>query len=294
MGSKIAARLLGAGFELAVHDSRPEAIERLTDIGAFGCRSAAEVAERCDIVLVSLPTPDVVLSVVRGAGGLLEGRAMKTFVDLSTTGREVSQELAEVLSARGIAHLDAPVSGGVGGAERGALGVFAAADERVFERCRPLLEAFGGSIILVGTEPGQGQVAKALNNLLSAAAMVITSEALAVGVRDGLDPAVLLSAFNAGSGRNTATDYKFPDQVLTRRFGSGFRLDLMLKDVRLALAEGRAQDLPMELGSTVERLWSRAVAEADADADHTELAKFFERQAGVTIEGRAEAARADA
>jgi 3-hydroxyisobutyrate dehydrogenase len=294
MGSRIAGKLLDAGFELAVHDARPEAIEFLASRGAIGCGSAAAVAERCETVLVSLPTPDVVRAVVCDAEGLLEGGAMKTFVDLSTTGREISLEIGEVLSRRGVAYLDAPVSGGVAGAERGDLGVFAAADPDVFERSKPMLEAFGGSIILVGVEPGQGQVAKALNNLLSASAMAITAEALAVGVRDGLEPGVLLEAFNAGSGRNTATSSKFPDHVLNRRFETGFRLDLMLKDLRLALAEGRAQDLPMAIGTTVEELWSLAAAEAREGADHTEVVRFFENQAGITIEDRAEPAHGDA
>ncbi len=131
-----------------------------------------------------------------------------------------------------------------------------------------------------------------LNNLLSATAMTITSEALAAGVRAGLDPAALLEAFNSGSGRNTATTTKFPEQVLPRRFASGFRLELMLKDVGLALAAAREEEVPMPLGGLVEQLWTAAARAGEAEADHTEIARLYERWAGVTI-GSREAVGAD-
>ncbi len=130
-----------------------------------------------------------------------------------------------------------------------------------------------------------------LNNLLSATAMAITSEALAVGVRAGLDPAVLLEGFNAGSGRNTATADKFPNQVMTGRFAAGFRLSLMRKDVELCLSEARRNQVPMLLGGLVEQLWILADAQSDEDADHTEIAHLFERIAGVTIAGGVHDAR---
>ena len=244
--------------------------------------------------MVSLPTPDVVAAVVRGEGGLLSG-GLRTFVDLSTTGlHTVPRELARCSPSRGVAYLDAPVSGGVAGARAGTLGIFAAGDEEVFERCEPLLSRSRGPIVHVGPEPGQGQLAKVLNNLVSATAMAITAEAVAAGVHAGLDPDALLRAFNSGSGRNTATTTKFPEQVVNRRFASGFRLELMLKDVRLALAAAREEEVPMLLGGVVEQLWTLAAADGDEASDHTEVARLFERWAGVTIESKREAARADA
>ena len=135
---------------------------------------------------------------------------MKTYVDLSTTGAAVAEEVATALTARGIDVLDAPISGGVAGAKARTLAVMAAGDAAVFERVRPLLELFGKHVVLVGETPGQGQIAKLLNNLLSATALAITSEAVTFGVAAGLDPAVLLDVFNAGTGRNTATSTKFP------------------------------------------------------------------------------------
>lgn len=283
MGSRMVAALIESGRAPLVFDSRAEAVAIATDEGATAAGSIAEVAAGAATVMVSLPTPDVVREVLRGDGGLLDGGSMTTFIDLSTTGRANARELAAILAERGVGYLDAPVSGGVAGAEKRALAVFAAGDDEVFSRCRPLLEQFSKTIVWVGDEPGMGQLAKVLNNLLSATAVTITSEAMAVGVRAGLDPAALLEAFNSGSGRNTASATKFPEQVLTRRFDSGFRLELMLKDVRLALAEAGAQGTAMPLGGLVEQLWTLADGVAGPGADHTEVARVYERWAEVEI-----------
>jgi 3-hydroxyisobutyrate dehydrogenase-like beta-hydroxyacid dehydrogenase len=161
--------------------------------------------------------------------------------------------------------------------------VMAAGDPAVFERVRPLLELFGKHVVLVGTAPGQGQTAKLLNNLLSATALAITSEAVTFGITAGLDPAVLLDVFNNGTGRNTATATKFPDHVLTRRFESGFRLELMAKDLELCLGEVHARQFPMQVGDLVQRLWTQAASQADAGADHTEIIRFFEQLTGVEV-----------
>ena len=256
MGAPMAAALLDSGYALAIFDERREAMQPLVARGANACGSAAEVADAAAVVLVSLPTPDAVRAVACGEGGLVHGRAIKTFVDLSTTGAIVAEEVAATLRAAGIEYLDAPVSGGVAGAQARTLTVMASGSAEAFARVRPLLETFGEKVFLVGAAPGQGQTAKLLNNLLSATAMAITSEAMTFGVRAGLDPATLLEVFNAGSGRNTATSDKFPKQVLTRRFDAGFRLGLMAKDVELCLSEARSRRIPMILGGLVAQLWS--------------------------------------
>jgi 3-hydroxyisobutyrate dehydrogenase-like beta-hydroxyacid dehydrogenase len=283
MGQHMAARLLDAGHELAVFDTRPEAVEPHAARGARACESAAAVAGVADTVLVSLPTPDVVRTVATGDRGLLGGSAMRTFVDLSTTGPPVAAEVAAQLGASGIACLDAPVSGGVAGAKAGSLTIMAAGDAGVFERTRPLLEAIGKNVVHVGDEPGQGQLAKILNNLLSATALAITAEAVALGVRGGLSARTLVDVFTKSSGRNSATDDKFPRHVLPRTFGAGFRTELMNKDVQLCLAEAQRQGVPMMLGGSVAQLWSLAAATADDGADCTEIVQMVERWAGVVI-----------
>jgi 3-hydroxyisobutyrate dehydrogenase-like beta-hydroxyacid dehydrogenase len=283
MGQHMVARLLDAGHELAVFDTRPEAIEPHAARGARGCESAAAVADVADVVLVSLPTPDVVRAVATGDRGLLGGKAMRTFVDLSTTGPLVAAEVAAKLAESGVAYLDAPVSGGVAGARAGTLTIMAAGDADVFDRTRPLLESIGKNVVHVGDEPGQGQLAKVLNNLLSATAIAITSEALALGVRGGLSARTLVDVFNSSSGRNTATADKFPVQVLPRAFAAGFRLELMNKDVQLCLAEAQRRGVPMVLGGSVGQLWSLAAATQADGADCTELVRMVEDWAGVVI-----------
>jgi 3-hydroxyisobutyrate dehydrogenase-like beta-hydroxyacid dehydrogenase len=191
--------------------------------------------------------------------------------------------VAAKLASQGIDVLDAPVSGGVAGARARTLAVIAAGEPHVFERMRPLLELFGGNVFHVGDAPGQGQTAKLLNNLLSATATAITSEAVTMGLAAGLDPATLLGVFNAGTGRNMATAHKFPAHVLTRRFDSGFRLELMAKDLELCMAEARGRQVPMLLGGLVQQIWTLARTQSASDADHTEIVRLFERWAGVEI-----------
>jgi 3-hydroxyisobutyrate dehydrogenase-like beta-hydroxyacid dehydrogenase len=280
MGQHMAARLLDADHELAVFDTRPEAVEPHAARGATACASAAEVADVARTVLVSLPTPDVVRDVANELSG---GETIETYVDLSTTGPPVAAEVAATLTASGVACLDAPVSGGVAGAKAGSLTIMAAGDAAVFDRARPLLEAIGKNVVHVGDEPGQGQLAKVLNNLLSATALAITAEAVALGVRGGLSARTLVDVFTKSSGRNSATDDKFPRHVLPRTFGAGFRTELMNKDVQLCLAEAQRQGVPMMLGGSVAQLWSLAAATADDGADCTEIVQMVERWAGVVI-----------
>ncbi|HEX7526178.1 MAG TPA: NAD(P)-dependent oxidoreductase [Gaiellaceae bacterium] len=283
MGTPIVEALIEAGNDVVVHDQAPEAVERCVALGAVAATSAAAVADAAETVFVSLPMPDVVRAVATGAAGLIEGAAIRTYVDLSTTGAVVADEVATALAERGIEVLDAPVSGGVAGARARTLAVMASGDETLFARVRPLLESFAQNVFLVGATPGQGQTAKLLNNLLSATALAITSEAVTFGASVGLDPATLVEIFSAGTGRNTATSDKFPKQILNRRFESGFRLELMAKDVELCVGEARGRRFPMLLGGLVQQLWTLAAAQAEADADHTEIIRLFESWAGLEI-----------
>ena len=282
IGAPLARALLESGHRLVVHDVEASRAESLGS-GAQVAPSPRDVADRAEVVFVSLPTPAVVREV---ADTLAGGRALKVYVDLSTTGVAVAREVAEAFAAAGVAVVDAPVSGGVAGANARTLAVMAAGDEEALARVEPLLRTFGENVFHVGREPGQGQLAKVLNNLLSATAMAITSEALVLGSAAGLEPQTLLDVFNAGSGRNTATSTKFPTHVLPETFASGFRLELMAKDVELCLAEAHALGVPMRVGELVQQLWTLAAAESAPDADHTEFARIVEEWSGHRIAGR--------
>lgn len=289
MGGPMTRRLLEAGHRLVVHDVRPEAVETLVAAGAEPATSPAEVARRAALVLVSLPTPEVVRAVALGPDGLIQGAALRTYVDLSTTGQVVAAEVAAALGERGTVTVDAPVSGGVRGATLGTLAVMATGPAAEVERVRPLLEVFG-RVFHVGERPGLGQLMKVANNFLSATAIVATAEAVALGVKGGLDPATMIEVINASTGRNTASEDKFPRQVLTGRYAAGFTAALLTKDLGLCAAAARALEVPMPVAAAVLAQWQQAVAELGADADIMAMVQKIERAAGVRLAPAKEAA----
>lgn len=277
-------RLLDAGHTVCVFDTDPAAVEALVGSGAERAASVADVAARASVVLVSLPTPAIVEAVVLGPGGLATGGAVKVIVDLSTSGPAASARIAAALTEKGIAWVEAPVSGGVKGAREGTLAVMVACPERVRADAEALLRHFG-RIFYCGEKPGLAQTAKLANNLLGAAAIAITSEAVALGVKAGLDARVLIDIINAGSGLNTASRDKFPRAVLTRTFDFGFATGLSHKDVRLCLEEADALGVPMVVGAAVRQMLAITSARFGADSDFTSIAKVVEEWAGVEIKG---------
>ena len=281
VGGPMARRLLEAGHQLSVYDTAPIAVSGLAEAGAEACESARGVADVADLVLVSLPSPEVVSEVARDLAG---GSALRVYVDLSTTGPQVAEEVAELMGTAGVGVVDAPVSGGRAGAESGRLTVMVAGAPEDVAIARPVLELLGSRIFVVGEQPGQGQAVKVINNLMSACSIAITAEATSLGVKAGVDPATLLEVVAASSGSNTAAAQKFPAYVLTRSFEQGFRLNLMAKDVRLCLSEARRHNVPMLLGATVEQLWNLGDATFPDDADFIEIVRKFEERANVTIE----------
>jgi 3-hydroxyisobutyrate dehydrogenase-like beta-hydroxyacid dehydrogenase len=265
MGGPMSRRLRAAGYRLVVHDVRAEAVDALVAEGAEAAASPAEVAARAEVVLGSLPTPQVVREVALGPHGLIHGNAIRTYVDLSTTGQAVAVEVAAALSERGIVTLDAPVSGGVPGAMAGTLAVMVAGPAAELERMRGPLEVFG-RVFHVGARPGLGQLMKLANNYLSATAIVATAEAIVLGVKGGLDPATMLDVINASTGRNTASEDKFPRQVLTGRYGAGFTTGLLTKDLGLCAAAAQALGVPMPVAAEVHDEWQQQALLVDRPA----------------------------
>jgi 3-hydroxyisobutyrate dehydrogenase-like beta-hydroxyacid dehydrogenase len=282
MGGPMAERLLGAGHSLIVFDSNAAAVRPLVARGATLARSAVDVANQAELVFASLPTPDIVRQVIIRPGGALEGSRIRYFVDLSSTGAVATAEIAAALSARGIRSLDAPVSGGVAGARSGKLTVMVSGPHDVYDMFKSVLALFG-RVIFVGEKPGLAQTLKLLNNLMSATAIAITSEAMAMGVKAGLDPTLMLDVLNTSSGRNSATQDKFPGHVLTRGFDFGFSAGLSFKDVRLCVEEAEALGVPMVLGTVVRQLLSITCNTYGFDTDCTSLARIVEGWSGCEI-----------
>ncbi len=285
MGGPMASRLLDAGYRLCVYDLSEAATAPLVARGAELAASPAEVASTADIVLVSLPTPDVVRQVVLGGnGGIINGSKVRLLIDLSTTGPTVAAEVAAQLAERRIGWVDAPVSGGVTGAKAGTLAVMVSCPEPALPEIEPVLKIFG-RLFYTGEKPGLAQSAKLANNLLAAAAIVATSEAMAMGVKAGLDAKVLIDIINASSGRNSATQDKFPRAVLPGTFDFGFTTALSYKDVRLCIEEAEAMGIPMVVGSAVRQMLAVTKARFGGDSDFTFVAKVLEEWAGVEIRG---------
>jgi 3-hydroxyisobutyrate dehydrogenase-like beta-hydroxyacid dehydrogenase len=282
MGFPMARRLVEAKHQLTVFDTRKEVVDKFVAMGAQAASSPKDVADRVETVMASLPSLQASLEVATGAGGVIEGKRVKRFVDLSTVGSRMAVRIHEILAKRNIVQLDSPVSGGVGGAEKGTLAVMVSGPKADFEAVKPALDVIG-KVFFIGTKPGSGQTMKLANNFLSATAMVATSEAVVMGVKSGLDPKVMIDVINAGSGLNTASRDKFPRAILPRSFDYGFATGLMVKDVRLAVEEMRSLGLSMEVAEAVGRLWETVIREEGAESDFTSAIKPIEKAAGVVV-----------
>jgi 3-hydroxyisobutyrate dehydrogenase-like beta-hydroxyacid dehydrogenase len=280
MGAPMAARLIGHVDRLLVHDISAEAVAGLVAKGAEAGGSAEALGAECEIVFTSLPTPPIVRDAV---AGIVSGGSPAIICDLSTSGPKLAQELHDSLSPRGIASFDAPVSGGIRGAEQGTLAIMAGGPEALWPRLEPLLTRLGKPFYL-GETPGAGQVMKLANNLLSLAAIAVTAEAMTLGIKAGLDPARMIEVLNQGTGINSATRDKWPRAVLPRSFDFGFSAQLSLKDTRLALEEARAMGVPLPTGDRLESLLDRTLATYGDDADFTAMAKIVEADAGLDPE----------
>src|SRR4030095_6203410 len=234
----------------------------------------------------SLPTPPIVQAVSLGERGILRGSRLKTLIDLSTTGPTVAGVVAKAASERGVAWVDSPVSGGIGGAPKATLAVRLPCRKDTFPVVDPVLKTFGKTFY-VGEKPGLAQIAKLANNLLAAAALVLSSEAMAMGVKAGLDAKTLCDIINAGSGRNSATQDKFPKSVIPRTFDFGFATGLSYKDVRLCLDEAEALGVPMVAGAAVRQMLAITNAKFGPESDFTSIARVVEEWAGIEIKGGA-------
>ena len=260
MGFPMARRLVEAGHQLVVFDTRKEVVDQLVALGAQAASSPKDIADRVETVMASLPSLQASLDVATGAGGVIEGKRVKRFIDLSTVGSHMAVKIHDLLAAKKIVQLDSPVSGGVGGAEKGTLAVMVSGPSADFEAAKPALDVIG-KVFFIGEKPGTAQTMKLTNNLLSATAVVATCEAVTIGVKSGLDPNVMIDVINAGSGMNTASRDKFPRSILPRTFDFGFATGLMVKDVRLALEEAKSLGMSLEVAEAVGRLWEVVIRE---------------------------------
>lgn len=283
MGWPMARRLAAAGNRLLVLDAdqaRTTAFAQAT--GATAAGSARQLGEGCDVVFTMLPNSDIVDQVVAGTEGVLSGLVTgSVVVDMSSSVPSRTVKLAGRVAQQGVSLVDAPVSGGVPRAETGELAIMAGGDATVIDRLEPLFRTMGNNVLRTGAV-GTGHAMKALNNLVSAGGFLIGVEALLIGQRFGLDPAVMVDVLNASTGMNNSTQKKFKQFVISRSFNSGFRLDLMVKDLSIALGLAQEGRVPAPFSALCKEMWLSAEA-GQVGLDHTALAKLSERLAGFEI-----------
>lgn len=285
MGGPMAERLAADGFDLSVYDPAPDAVARLVGLGAVAAPSAGAAARGRDIVFACLPNPTVSRSVVDGPDGVAAA-APAVYVEMSTIGSPAIEAIGATLPAT-TAFLDAPVSGGPRGARAGTLTTMVGGAAETFARAEPVLRVIAGHVYHVGPRPGQGQVAKLANNMISAAGMVASFEAVVMAVKAGLDADTLIDLINHSTGRCGATLDKFPASILPRTFDYGGKLGTMYKDVMLCLEEYRARGVPHHGSAAAAQIWFQGMAAGREDEDYTSLIRIIEEWAGVEVRGAA-------
>lgn len=287
MGMGMAMRLITGGHNVCVFDIDTAAVGKAVDAGATAGTSPADVANRSEIVLCSLPIPQVVEQVMLGPDGIIAGSRVRIAIDLSTSGPQTAIAVANALSQKGIGYIDAPVSGGIAGATAGTLTIMASGEKAHFGEALPLLERIGGKVFYVGSEPGQGQAMKLVNNMLSAVTLIASCEALVFGAKAGLDAQTMIDILNISGGQNYHTKVKIPNSVLTGAFPNNFATELGLKDVRLAIESSEKIGVPLWTTHAARDFLAFAVSQGDAKIDWANAIRHFERWAGVEVRSRA-------
>ena len=283
MGNPMASNLIKAGHQLTVHDLRREAATNLLEMGASWVDNPKDVVSGNEVVFTSLPVPRDVEAVVMGENGILEGSGPNTiYIDLSTNSPTTIRRIHDLCAEKGVAVLDAPVSGGVYGAAAGTLAVMVGGDKAIYDRMKPTLDAIGSHVVYCGPI-GNGMVCKICNNLLSMGIGTLMAESLTLGVKAGVDLGVLADVIVNSSGGNRRLMEKFPRYLFKGNFEPGFATALAAKDVRLATDLGREYGIPMELSNLVDQKHVEAMLRGWGPEDSDAVAKLQEEKSGVQL-----------
>jgi 3-hydroxyisobutyrate dehydrogenase len=285
MGTPMSQRLIKAGYKLVVHDIDLEALKKIEKCGAETSSSPQEMAKLCNPIITMLPDSNDVEDVILGPRGIIKGaRQGLIIIDMTTSYPLSTKMISARLAEKGAKILDAPVSGGVVGAEKGTLSIMVGGESALVEQCMPLFKVMGEKVFHMGIL-GSGHTMKAVNNILSGCSMVATSEALAIAVKAGLEPNKVIDVLQVSSGRSWATDYKFPRYVLPRTFDDGFRLKLLNKDLNILTKLAKDLNAPAFIANVVQQIIGLAEMQGYGDKGHTSIAEFIEKWASVKIKG---------
>ena len=276
MGQPMAGRLLDGGHELWVCDVREEAMLPLIERQARRAASPRELADACDTVIVSLPTLEIFRHALSGPDGLLAGKALKTLINTCTVGVTFIREVATECAASGVTVIDAPISGGVAGARAGTLAMMVSGDPGRVADLMPVFQLWGKTVVVAGDRPGAAQTMKLTNNMLCAVALVATSEAMTMSGRAGIPDDAMLQILNNGTGRNFATTHIFPGAVLPRTFDFGATIEILMKDVDLAIEQGEELGVPMWVSQAVRLVLKHGVFQGRAQQDMSRIVEIIE------------------
>jgi len=275
MGMPMARRLPAGGYQVVGWDASPEVMREIAGIDGFAAAPGI-TGLGTDVVILCLPDSNIVEHVLLDEGLLDSMPAGGMVIDMSSSDPARTRELAARAEEVDVTLIDAPVSGGVSGARAGTLTIMVGGPPEAFDLARPLLSPISERVLHAG-DTGAGHAVKALNNLMSAAHLIVSSEALIAGRRFGLDPAVMLDIINGSSGRSGSTENKWPNYVLTEKFDAGFTIRLLVKDMRLALGIEHATETPSLVSEAVLAAYEEALAAMPGDPDHTEIVRWLDR-----------------
>jgi 2-hydroxy-3-oxopropionate reductase len=282
MGKPMAKNLLKAGFNLVVFSRSQRSVEALVQEGALQADSPKEVAERTGVIVTMLPDSPEVQDVILGKEGVIQGvKPNSVVIDMSSINPLVSREIAEKLKGKGVAMLDAPVSGGEVGAIQGTLAIMVGGDEKVFNESMEIFKAIGRNIVYVG-KIGAGGFVKLVNQIIVAVNIAAVGEAFTLGAKAGLDPQVIHQAIRGGLAGSSVLETKAP-MMFGRNFRPGFKIKLHHKDLQNALSTAKDLGVPLPLSSFIQQIFLSLMTEGRGEEDHSALATFFEKMAQVEI-----------
>ncbi len=282
MGKPMAKNLMMAGYPLTVYDLRPEPVQELVAAGAVAGRSPKEVAARSEVTITMLPDSPNVEDAVLGADGLIEGvRPGTFFIDMSSIAPRASREISSRLAEKGVAMLDAPVSGGEPKAVDGTLAIMVGGPQAVFDEVRDILGVMGKSITHVG-EIGSGNVTKLANQIIVAVNIAAASEALVLAAKAGVNPETVFNAIRGGLAGSTVLEAKVP-MMLARNFRPGFRIELHIKDLMNALHTADDVKMPIPLARQALEIMEDLRTDGKAGNDHSGMVQHYEKIAGIKL-----------
>lgn len=285
MGKPMAKNLIRAGFRVIVYNRTIGKTKEFREMGASVAVTPKDLASDSQVVIVNVSNSPDVEEVLLGKEGAIHGSRPGTIViDMGTSYPSSTLKICKILQEKGVEMLDAPVSGGVKGAEERTLSIMVGGRREIFEKCKPILSAMGKNIFYQG-ESGSGHITKAINNFVSAAAITALTEALVMAKKAGLSPMKVLDVLKVSSGRSYQAEQALPQFVLTRKFDAGFLLGLMKKDLNIFASLGDDYQTPMFLGNLVHQLWDVAAREIGPQSDYTRFVGLYETWANAKVEG---------